>query len=98
MPGKEQSLRLGITVSSGAGIGTLTSQWALARWIRIIPVAEGNTYTVTMKDADGDIIIQRTGQSGTLSENLKLSLGILKTIEIDSASQDGTYIAKFDMH
>lgn len=98
MIGKEQSKLLTITVTSGSGTGTITNQWDIARWVRIIPVAEGNTYDVAFKDADGDIIASRTGQSGTLSEMLSLSLGILKTVAITNASQDGTFKAKFDMH
>lgn len=98
MPGKEQSRLLNITVSSGSGSGTITNQWDVCRWIRIIPVDEADTYNAIVKDADGDIIINRTGQLGTLSENLEISLGIAKTIEISSASQDGTYKVKLDLH
>lgn len=98
MPGKEQSRLLNITVSSGSGNGTITNQWDVCRWIRIIPVAESDTYNATVKDAAGDIILSRTGQLGTLSENLEISLGIAKTVEISSAAQDGTYKVKFDLH
>lgn len=96
--GKEQSRRLNIVVSSGSGSGTIASQWDVCRWIRVIPVAESDTYTVIVKDADGDRIIERTGQTGTLSENLEISLGIAKTVEISSAAQDGTYKVKLDLH
>lgn len=98
VPGKEQVRRLGITVSSGAGTGTLTSEWTLARWIRIIPIAETDSYDVTFKDGDGHIMALRTGVTGTMSENLEMSLGILKTVVIANATQDGTYVAKFDLH
>lgn len=97
-PGKEASRRLSITVSSGTGSGTVTNDWTISRWIRVIPVAETDSYDVTLKDADGYIMVKRTGQIGTLSENLELSLGILKTVLIESAVQDGTYICKFDLH
>lgn len=98
MPGKEQSRLLNITVSSGSGSGTITNQWDISRWIRVIPVAESDTFDVTVKDAAGDIIIKRTGQLGTLSENLEISLGIAKTVEIANAAQDGTYKVKLDLH
>lgn len=98
MPGKEQVKKLAITVSSGTGTGNLTPEWSVARWIRVIPVAETDTYTVTFKDGDGDIIAKRTAQEGTLSEMLELSLGILKSVVIESASQDGTYFLKLDCH
>ena len=96
--GKEQVRRLDIAVSSGTGQGTITNQWDVARWIRVIPVGESDTFTVTIKDADGDIMMKRTSQEGTLSENLELSLGIVRTVLIESASQDGTYKVKFDLH
>jgi len=96
--GREQSRSLNITVSSLTGTGTVTPIWAVARWVRVIPVAETDTYDVTFKDGDGDIMVYRTGQIGTLSENLDLSLGILKTVVIANATQDGTYKLKLDMH
>jgi len=96
--GKEQVRKLSITISSGTGTGTLTSEWTLSRWIRVIPVAETDSFDVTLKDADGHIMMKRTGQIGTLSENLQFSLGILKTVLIENAGQDGTYVFKADLH
>ena len=96
--GREQSLRLSITVSSGSGSGTLTNSWDIVRWLRVIPIAESDTYTVTVKDADGYIMLNRTGQLGTFSEMVEMSLGIMRTIEISSAAQDGTYVVKLDMN
>ena len=96
--GKEQVRKLNITVTSATGTGTLTSEWTLARWIRVIPVAETDTYDVTLKDGEGHIMMKRTGQLGTLSENLQFSLGILKTVLIENAAQDGTYVFKADLH
>ena len=98
MIGKEQSRVLTITVSSGSGSGTITNTWDKCAWFRVVPPDEADTYTVTVKDANGFIILKRTGQEGTLSENLALSLGIAKTVEIASASADGSYRAIFDMH
>lgn len=96
--GREQSRSLSITVSSATGTGSPTPIWAVARWIRVIPVSETDTYDVTFKDGDGDIMGKYTGQSGTLSQRLEMSLGILKTVLIENASQDGTYRIKFDFH
>lgn len=96
--GREQSLRLNITVSSGSGTGNVTNTWDIVRWLRVIPVAEGDTYTVTVKDRDGLIMLKRISQEGTLSEMVEMSLGIMGSIVIESASQDGTYIVKFDMN
>ena len=96
--GKEQVRRINITVSSNTGTGTLTSEWTLARWVRIIPVAETDSYDVTLRDADNHIMLKRTGQTGTLSENIEMSLGIISSVLIQNATQDGTYIAKFDLH
>lgn len=96
--GPQQSLSLSITVSSGAGTGTITSQWTVARWIRVKPVNETDSYTLTLKDADGIIMGLYSGQVGTFSSKLEMSLGILKTIAISGASVDGTYTCKFDMH
>lgn len=96
--GREASLRLNITVSTGAGTGTLTKSWELVRWLRIIPTTENDTYTLTIKDADGHIMLNRTNVLGTFAEKVELSMGIMNTIEIASASADGTYIAKLDTH
>lgn len=96
--GKEASRLLNITVSGATGTGTLTNEWSIARWIRVIPVAEVDTYDVTIKDADGDIILKYTGQVGTMSSNLEISLGIAKTILIENASGDGTFKVKWDLH
>jgi|GEM_PF-3259148 len=97
-PGKQQVRRLDITVSSGTGTGTLTNEWTIARWIRVHPIAETDTFDVTFKDANGDVMVKRTGNTGTVSEMLELSLGILRTVLIESASQDGTYRVNFDLH
>jgi hypothetical protein len=96
--GREQSLRLNIAVSGGAGIGTITKVWDLARWVRIAPINETDTYTLTIKDSDGMIMGLWTGQLGTFSSRLEISLGIMATVEISAASTDGTYVCKFDMH
>ncbi len=96
--GKEQRRKLNITISSNTGTGTLTSEWTLARWLRVVPVAETDSYDVTLKDGDGFIMMKRTGQVGTLSENLEMSLGILKTVLIQNATQDGTYVFLADLH
>lgn len=96
--GKEASRVLAITVSSGTGTGTNTKDWARAHWVRVIPVAETDTYDVTIRDADDDIMVKRTGQLGTMSEMLDLSLGILGSVLIENASQDGAFTVKFDMH
>lgn len=96
--GSQQSIKGTIVVSSGSGSLTLTNTWLNARWIRIKPVAETDTYNVTVSDADGMIMFQRTGQVGTLSEMLEMSLGIMRTVDITSAFQDGTYVVKFDIH
>ena len=66
MIGREQSLFLIIAVAGGTGTGTVTPLWAICRWIRIIPTAESDTYDVTFKDGDGDIMLVRTGIVGTL--------------------------------
>lgn len=95
--GREQSLKLAITVSSGSGTGTVTKAWDLIRWLRVIPTTEADTYTLTLKDADGYIILKRTDQLGTFSERVEISLGILNTVEITSASADGTYNCRLDM-
>lgn len=96
--GREQVRLLSITISSGAGTGTIAPIWTHANWVRVIPVSEFDTYDVSFLDADGDIMVKRTGQTGTMSEMLELSLGILRTVQIASASQDGTYKLKLDCH
>jgi len=96
--GPQKSLRLSITVSSGSGTGTLTNEWTSARWIRIKPVNETDTFDVTISDADGIPMMIRTNQLGTFSEKLEMSLGIMKTIAITNASVDGTYQVRFDTH
>lgn len=96
--GKEQSRLLNITVAAGTGTGTVVAEWSLARWIRVIPTTESDTYDVTFKDADGDPMVVRTGLTGTMSEQLGLSLGILRTVVITNSSSSGTYKAKLDMH
>lgn len=97
-PGKQAVLRLNITVSSLTGTGTVTNEWNIARWVRVIPVAETDTFDVTFKDADGHIMVKRTSNTGTMSEQLDLSLGIVRTVLIENATQDGTYVVKFDMN
>lgn len=96
--GSQQSIRGSITISSGGGTISLTPTWLNARWVRVKPVSETDTYDMTIADGDGIIMVYRTGQIGTLSERLELSLGIAKSITIANASQDGTYTVKFDVH
>ena len=97
-PGREQSRLLNITVLSNTGTGSVVPIWAIAKWVRVIPVAETDSYDVSFKDADGDIMVKRSGQIGTMSEMLELSAGIFRTILIENATQDGTYKLKLDMH
>lgn len=97
-PGREQVRLLNITVSSNTGTGSVTPLWAIARWVRVVPVAETDSYDVTFKDGEGDIMVKRTGQIGTMAEMLDLSVGILKTVLIENATQDGTYKLKLDLH
>jgi hypothetical protein len=96
--GKEKSVVLPVAISSGSGTGTLTNSWDIVRWLRIKPIAEEDTYNITISDGDGMIMLSRTGQTGTFSEKIEMSLGIMSTIAIDSASQDGTYLVKLDLH
>lgn len=98
MTGKEASRKLSITISSGSGTGNISPEWAIARWVRVVPVAETDSFDVTIKDGDGLIIVKRTGQVGTLSEMLELSLGIAKTVLIQNTTQDGTYTFIADLH
>lgn len=96
--GPQQSISGKITVSSGSGTLTLSNQWTVARWIRVKPVNETDTFTLTISDADGVIMGKWSGQQGTFSSKLEMSLGIMSTIAISSASADGTYTVKLDMH
>lgn len=96
--GREASIRLNITVSSGTGTGTITNTWEKVNWLRVVPIAESDTFDVTIKDGDGYIMLKRTGQTGTFSEQVEMSLGIMKTILIENAAQDGTFVCKFDFH
>lgn len=96
--GSQQSIKGTVTVSSGGGALTITNTWLNARWIRIKPIAETDSFDVTVADADGMIMFTRTGQIGTLSERLEMSLGIMRTVTIANATQDGTYTVKFDTH
>lgn len=96
--GKQQSRLLNITVAAGSGTGAVATEWSLARWVRVIPTAEVDTYDVSFLDGDGDIIALRTGMIGTMSEQLNLSLGILKSVVIANSTSTGNYKCKFDMH
>jgi hypothetical protein len=96
--GKEAVRVLNITVSSGTGTGAVSSQWDLARWVRVIPNAESTTFDVTFKDGDGDIIGKYTSQTGTFSMLMNVSLGIVKTVLIENSTADGTFKVKFDLH
>lgn len=97
-PGREQVRELSITISGGTGTGTTAPIWAIARWVRVVPVSESDSYDVTIKDGKGYIMMKRTGQIGTLSEQLQLSMGIVKSVLIENASQDGTYVFLADLH
>ena len=96
--GSERSIQGSITVSGGAGTLNLTPVWLNARWVRVQPVAESDTYDLTIKDADGILIVSRTSQLGTMAEQLEISLGIAKSISIANAAQDGTYKVRLDPH
>lgn len=98
MPGKEQSRELLITVAGGTGTGTLSNEWAKSDWVRVVPTTESDTYDVTFKDAKGRIMVSRTGLTGTMAEQLQLSLGIVSTVVITNSSSSGTYTCLFDMH
>jgi hypothetical protein len=98
MIGREESRLLNVTVSSGAGSSNVDRIWAVCRRVRVIPPSEAATYTVTISDGGSDPIFKRTGQTGSLSEIQYLSLGICSSVAISSATADGTYKVKFDMH
>lgn len=96
--GSQQSVKGTITISSGSGSLTLTNAWLNARWVRVKPVAETDSFDLTISDADGIIMLYRQGQTGTLSEKLEMSLGIMRTVQIANATADGTYTLKLDIH
>lgn len=96
--GREESRKLNITVSSGTGTGTIANIWALAKRVRVVPPNETVTYNLAINDGEGDYIVYRTALTGTFSEEMHLSLGIAMTVVVSSASADGTFKVKFDMH
>lgn len=96
--GSQQVIRGSITISGGSGSLSLTNVWLNSRWVRIKPIAESDTFDMTISDGEGILMASRTGQLGTLSERLEMSLGIMKTIAIANAAQDGTYQVRFDIH
>lgn len=96
--GSQQSIKGTISVSSGAGSLTLTPTWLSARWIRVKPVNETDTYDLTISDADGIIMLTRLTQTGTFSEKMEMSLGVMRTVQIANAASDGTYQVRFDTH
>lgn len=100
-PGREEVKTLSISVTAGAGVcgtGTLTPVWSVARWVRIIPTSESDTYGVKFLDGDGDMVIYRTSLTGTFSEQLEISLGTVRSVQILDSSSTGTYKVKFDMN
>lgn len=97
-PGRQESRRVNVSVSSGAGSTVVDKIWSLSRRIRIIPPSESATYTVTLTDGDGQMIFKRTSIVGSFSELDILSLGILYQVAISGATVDGNYTVKFDMH
>jgi hypothetical protein len=102
--GREKSVSLAITVSSGSGTGQFTNSWDHVNRIRIVPIAETDTYKCSIKDANGRIIVgtnlngKTTAWTGTFPVRGPYSLGILKTVEITNASSNGTYYAILDFH
>jgi hypothetical protein len=96
--GREQVARLAITVSSGSGTGNCTAAWDLIRWLRIKPIAETDSFDLTIADREGILMLKRTAQVGTFAEKVEMSLGIMGSIAIANATQDGTYQVRFDMH
>jgi hypothetical protein len=98
IPGREQVIQLRVAVSSGAGVGAITNQWALCRRVRVIPPNETATYTMNLKDADGHYVMKQSNVTGTLSWIDDLSLGEISTAAISGSSVDGTFIFKFSMH
>ncbi len=96
--GREQVRLLNITVSSGSGTGTISPIWTHANWVRVIPPTEVTSYDVTFLDGDGDIMVKRTGQVGTMAEMLELSLGTLNSVQIANSTVDGTFKLKLDCH
>ena len=98
MVGKEKSVLLSISVTSGTGTGTIPREWSLSRRFRVVPPSEAAVFTVTIKDLAGDKVWARSAWTGFLSEQQFFSLGIADTVVITSASEDGTYKVKFDLH
>lgn len=97
-PGRQESRRVNITVSSGSGSTTIDKIWSLSRRIRIIPPTEATNYTFSAYDADNHLIFKRSSVTGTYSEIDILSLGILSLLSVTSSTSDGDFIIKFDMH
>lgn len=95
---REESRVTTVVVSSATGTALINRVWDVCRWWRVIPPSELYTYTVTIYDGADRKIIERSGQIGTLSENLPISLGIAGKVTISAATGDGTYSVIFDMH
>lgn len=98
MPGREQSLKLSVAVSSGSGTGSIAQTWDICRRLRVIPPSENATYTVTVYDGNSYMVFRRDDWQGTFSEVQELSLGICRSVAISEATEDGNYVFCFDMH
>lgn len=90
-------IKLTMVTSGGTGELVLTQQWDIATWVRVIPPAENVVYDLELEDADGHLMVLRTGITGTYSEKLQISLATLNTVSIANATQDGTFTIKFDL-
>lgn len=102
--GRQQSIALSVSVSSGAGSGLFTKSWNHVDRIRIVPPTEATEYNVAIKDGDSRLMFSNTidGQTtkftGTLPIHGPYSLGIMNSVEISGSSVDGTFYCILDMH
>jgi hypothetical protein len=102
--GRQQSIPLAVSVSSGAGTGLFTKSWNHVNRIRIVPPTEVTEYNVAIKDGDGRLMFsnnidgETTKWIGTLPIHGPYSLGIINSVEISGSSVDGTFYCILDMH
>lgn len=82
-----------LTVAAGAASVDLDVKRGRLGGVYITPVAEIDTYTVTIVDGDGFKVFERN-QTGSLGEPTVITVYGDYQLQISSASQDGAYSVK----
>jgi len=90
--------QLKLTTATGAASGNTQKLMGVVLGIHVKPATETTAYTITITNPSGIVVVERTGETGTLSEISSLPVNGIYTIAITGATRDELFLVELGVH